>query len=142
MASIASRDELFLDTVFAIALSNPNDQYHAQAVALSREIKRLAVVLVTTRAVMLEVGNALSVARFRPSGVRLLHSLENDKRVTILPVSESLYQEGLELFSSRPDKEWGLVDCISFVVMGERDLTMALTADQHFEQAGFVALLL
>ena len=31
--------------------------------------------------------------------------------------------------------------CISFVVMGERSLTEALTSDHHFEQAGFTALL-
>ena len=38
-------------------------------------------------------------------------------------------------------KEWGLTDCISFVVMADRGLTQALTADDHFTQAGFVALL-
>jgi uncharacterized protein len=42
---------------------------------------------------------------------------------------------------SRRDKEWSLTDCISFVVMKERGLTEALTADHHFEQAGFKALL-
>jgi predicted nucleic acid-binding protein len=30
---------------------------------------------------------------------------------------------------------------VSFVVMHERGLTDALTADRHLEQAGFVALL-
>jgi uncharacterized protein len=48
----------------------------------------------------------------------------------------------LELFRNRPDKEWGLVDCISFVVMTEKGIAQALTADQHFNQAGFKALLL
>jgi len=48
---------------------------------------------------------------------------------------------GLALYISRPDKDWSLTDCISFVVMKERGLTGALTADHHFEQAGFVALL-
>lgn len=32
--------------------------------------------------------------------------------------------------------------CISFVVMEEEDITEALTADHHFEQAGYNALLL
>jgi predicted nucleic acid-binding protein len=45
------------------------------------------------------------------------------------------------LYRGRPDKEWSLTDCISFVVMGERSLTEALTSDHHFEQAGFTALL-
>jgi predicted nucleic acid-binding protein len=45
------------------------------------------------------------------------------------------------LYSQRPDKEWTLTDCISFVVMHEENLTGALTEDHHFEQAGFTALL-
>jgi predicted nucleic acid-binding protein len=40
----------------------------------------------------------------------------------------------------RQDKQWGLVDCISFVVMREMNLTEALSFDQHFAQAGFKLL--
>ena len=39
------------------------------------------------------------------------------------------------------DKECGLTDCVSFVVMQERNLTQALTTDRHFGQAGFADLL-
>jgi uncharacterized protein len=34
-----------------------------------------------------------------------------------------------------------LTDCISFVVMSDREIAEAMTGDHHFEQAGFVALL-
>ena len=47
----------------------------------------------------------------------------------------------LQGMASRPDKDWSLIDCISFVVMEEEGIQEALTADQHFEQAGFTALL-
>jgi predicted nucleic acid-binding protein len=47
-----------------------------------------------------------------------------------------------QLYSSRADKEWGVVDCFSFELMRIRGVTQALTADHHFEQAGFTALLL
>jgi predicted nucleic acid-binding protein len=46
------------------------------------------------------------------------------------------------LFLSRPDKEWSLTDCISFVVMEKRDIRQAFTADKHFAKAGFEAMLL
>jgi predicted nucleic acid-binding protein len=46
-----------------------------------------------------------------------------------------------QLFSDRADKEWGLTDCVSFVVMADRGTREALTADEHFQQAGFVPLL-
>ncbi len=48
----------------------------------------------------------------------------------------------MRLYRERPDKEWGLTDCVSFVVMRERGLTEALTTDDHFRQTGYRALLL
>jgi predicted nucleic acid-binding protein len=60
----------------------------------------------------------------------------------VVSVDTSLLNRGLELYQSRPDKDWGLTDCISFVVMREQNLIDALTADRHFVQAGFRALLL
>jgi predicted nucleic acid-binding protein len=41
----------------------------------------------------------------------------------------------------RKDKAWGLVDCASFLSMQERGISQALAYDEHFKQAGFVALL-
>jgi len=67
--------------------------------------------------------------------------LQKDPEVTIVPASADLWQRGVALFASRPDKDWSLTDCISFVVMQERGIADGLTADHHFEQAGFVALL-
>jgi hypothetical protein len=49
--------------------------------------------------------------------------------------------KGVQLYAQRPDKEWSLTDCISFVVMTQEGIFDALTGDRHFEQAGFVALL-
>jgi predicted nucleic acid-binding protein len=54
---------------------------------------------------------------------------------------ERLYDAGIELYRLRPDKDWSLTDCISFVVMAKRGISAALPADRHFEQAGFTALL-
>src|SRR5215470_3316240 len=90
---------------------------------------------------MVEIGNALGKQRHREAAVILLDALERDPTVEIIPVTEELSSRGFELYKHRPDKEWGLTDCISFVVMQERDLTKSLTTDSHFQQAGFEALL-
>ena len=58
-----------------------------------------------------------------------------------MPTTDAVFEAGLELYLNRPDKDWSLTDCISFVVMEQEGLTEALTGDLHFEQAGFVALL-
>jgi len=44
-------------------------------------------------------------------------------------------------FRQRRDKGWSLTDCISFLAMQRHGLAEALTADHHFEQAGFNILL-
>jgi len=59
----------------------------------------------------------------------------------VVPASTELVKAGLDHYRRRPDKDWSLTDCISFVVMQREGITEALTADHHFEQAGFVALL-
>jgi predicted nucleic acid-binding protein len=46
------------------------------------------------------------------------------------------------LYNQADAMQWGLTDCISFVVMRDQNLTDALTADRHFTQAGFVPLML
>jgi predicted nucleic acid-binding protein len=70
-----------------------------------------------------------------------LSSLEKDKTVTVIPLSETLYQKAFQLYCQRKDKNWGIVDCVSFIVMEERRITEVLTTDIHFQQAGFRALL-
>lgn len=62
------------------------------------------------RAVLLEIGNALSKQRHREAAIRLLDALEADPNVEIIPLSEQLYARALQLYRERPDKEWGLTD--------------------------------
>jgi uncharacterized protein len=91
--------------------------------------------------VLLEIGNALSRQRYRAAAISLLQSLESDSSVELLPLTEELYAQALQLYCTRPDKEWGLIDCASFVVMSERRISKALTADEHYQQFGFRPLL-
>jgi uncharacterized protein len=134
-------NEVFLDTSFAIALSSVTDQNHLQAVKLANQIEINKTRLVTTQAILLEIGNALSKQRYRAAAIQLLESLETDSSIEVVLLINSLYRSAFNLFKQRKDKEWGLVDCISFIVMQNRGITDALTADIHFQQAGFRALL-
>ncbi len=134
--------EVFLDASYAIALSSAKDQYHQRAMILAEKLEIEQARLLTTRAVILEIGNALSKQIYRTASIELLTSLEEDPTVEIVPLSEELFERAFLFYQSRQDKEWGITDCISFVVMQERGLTEALTADEHFQQAGFRVLLI
>ncbi|WP_207689312.1 type II toxin-antitoxin system VapC family toxin [Desulfonema limicola] len=133
--------EIFLDTSYVIALSSVKDHFHQKALETAEKIQAEKSKLITTRAVMLEIGNALSGFKHRTAAVKLLNALESDPDVGIVSLTESLYSQGFSLFCKRQNKNWGLVDCISFVVMQERKIFYALTADEHFQQAGFRAML-
>lgn len=133
--------ELFLDAAYLIALGNPADELHDHALELSEQIAARHLRTVTSRAVLLEVGSALSKVRHRASAVRLLGAVHAASTLTIVPLTEEMSLAGWELFCNRMDKEWSWIDCISFLLMQERGIRQALTTDEHFEQAGFVALL-
>jgi len=90
--------------------------------------------------VLAEVLNRFGSTTLRIPAAAFLEELEHDPDVKILGHSDALYERGLTLYRARPDKEWSLTDCISFVVMHEQNITDALTGDHHFAQAGFVPL--
>lgn len=133
---------IFLDTGFAIALASPRDRYHVRAVQLADDLKTSGSAIITTRAVLLEIGAALAKVSYRGAAVSIIDMLENDPDVEIISLQDDLFAEAFELFRGRLDKEWSLADCMSFVVMRQRDIQAALAADIHFQQAGFKALLL
>ena len=139
--AIKVAEKAFLDTSYAVALSAPTDELHGKALLLADELDRLQTRLVTTRGVLLEIGNALARNRHRSQAITLLNDLERDPNVEIVPLSDELYARALQLYSSRPDNEWGLIDCVSFVVMSERKIMIGLTSDEHFQQCAFRALL-
>jgi len=98
--------------------------------------------VVTTRAVMLEIGNSLAGQRDRAAAADMLDQLDNDQAVEVVSLTDGLFRQASELFRKRADKSWSLTDCVSFVVMEQMQLVEALTADHHFVQAGFTALLI
>ncbi len=53
------RGEVFLHASYAIALFAPTDEHHHRAGELAEQMEKEETRLVTTRAVMLEIGNAL-----------------------------------------------------------------------------------
>ena len=62
----------FLDTSYAVALSARTDQNHEAAVKLAKKLQESSTQIVTTRAVLLEIGNALAKVRHREAAVKLL----------------------------------------------------------------------
>ena len=73
---MSTQPEYFLDTAFAIALASKSDVFHQDAIELAKSLKTTRARLVTTRAVLLEIGNALSKQRYREGAVTLLGAMK------------------------------------------------------------------
>jgi uncharacterized protein len=77
---------------------------------------------------------------FREEAVAIIRVFRSSQRAEVIEIGERLFEKGLELYEKYNDKTWGLVDCISFVVMQENRVTEALTFDGDFTQAGFIVI--
>jgi predicted nucleic acid-binding protein len=128
--------DAFVDTSFVVALVNQRDQHHSRALDLASQFEGL----LTTYAVLLEVGNALA-KNFRAASIQVIKDFLTSSEVQIVHLYSDLFHKGFALYRSRLDQSWGLIDCVSFIVMREAGIFQSLTADKHFEQAGFQALL-
>ena len=129
---------ILLDTGYFIALFTPDDSLHQRAVAWSLRLNEPVLV---TEYVLWECVNSFSKPKDRLSAHALVNHIQADPNCELVHASPVLFEAGLRLHRSRPDKEWSLTDCISFHVMSDRRILRALAYDQHFEQAGFEALL-
>jgi len=135
-------DRVFLDTGFAIARFNRRDQYHAAAMALLDKLQDYSSV-VTTEAVLIEIAAAFSQPPQRRIAVRIWDQFHRKTdRFHCVPATGPLMDEAMNLYRARQDKSWTLTDCLSFIIMARDGIGDALSADRHFEQAGYRALMI
>jgi predicted nucleic acid-binding protein len=119
-------------------LLNPGDALFARAQNWAVSIHEP---LTTTEYVLWELVNSYSDPVDRPKAHAAVVEIRTSQSWELVYATPQLFTEGLSLHSSRPDKHWSLTDCISFIVMQQRNLERALAHDHHFEQAGFDAIL-
>ncbi len=116
--------QTFIDTLFVVALINRRDTYNAQAVELASLYDGQP--LLTTDAVLLEIGNALARA-FKPEAAEVIESFLTSQDVQVVRLTPALFEKAFALYQ--------------FIVMHEAGASDALTFDRHFAQAGFQALM-
>jgi uncharacterized protein len=129
---------IFADTSFFVAFLNPDDECHANA---DGYMANHAGKILSTDWVLVELGNYFAGGSNRKLVAPFISQLRKDPRFNIVRANDSYFELGVELYDRRLDKRWSLTDCISFIVMQRQGLNAALTADHHFQQAGFEILL-
>lgn len=133
--------KVFIDTSALIALWNKNDTYHAQALDIEQTLRLSGYKYITSNAILLEFGNALSPKPLRKIASKIINNIQQDHDFWECVPIDPFLGKGAKLFENREDKEWGLVDCTSITIAKEYGIQEVFTADHHFEQAGFHILL-
>src|SRR4051794_22278843 len=113
-------ETVFVDTVAWIALANKRDSLHETAQEIFENLWDNNSNFLTSEFVVLELGNALSSVEIRLQTADFIQKLQFARSIEIVPAASQLFNAGLLLFRKRVDKDWGLIDCTSFVIMNER----------------------
>ena len=131
---------MFLDTSGLLCLIHRREAQHEKAVSSysAATIPRLTHSYVLDEFVALAQARKLS----RRAALDFSERLIDDANIETVWVDETQHREALALLRARPDKAYTLCDAVSFGLMRKRGITEALTTDRHFEQEGFVRLLI
>lgn len=134
---------IFADTSGWGHLVDAAQTHHALAANIYRQAREVGELIVTTNYVITELVALMNspLRLSRTIMIGFIESLKNSPYVEIVHVPPEIDAQAWQMLKSRPDKEWSLVDCASFVIMRQRELIQALTTDHHFEQAAFMRLL-
>lgn len=135
--------DLFADTAGWGHLIDKSQPYHHRAAHIYRTARETGRRVVTTNYILTEVialfTSPLRIPRSRT--IAFIDGLKASPYVAILHIDPQLDATAWQLVTERTDKTWSLVDCTSFVLMQQLQITEALTTDHHFAQAGFTPLL-
>jgi len=129
---------IFVDTLFVVAQINQRDQHHEKASQLADQFEGYP--LLVTDAVLLEIGNALA-HNYKKEAIAIIEHFLTSDEIKIVRLTPQLFVQAFAEYKKYQDKEWGLIDCVSFTVMRQEGVDQALTFDHHFEQAGFQVLM-
>jgi len=132
--------EIFVDTSGFYALLVKEDTAHDKAADHVRNAAGKSRFL-TTDYVLDETATLLKARRhvdvIKPFFAIVLNSMAC--RVTWM--HPDLFSTAHAYFLKHSDQDYSFTDCVSFLVMREQRVKVALTKDAHFRQAGFEVLL-
>ena len=135
---------IYADSSYLIALFDRDDHAHDVALMLrSQFLNDQHLVLATSRDALNEL-----LAHFSRSGAigrrqiaRFVRRAFNDPKYRVEVVDEDTYANALNLYESRHDKRYSMVDCIGMTIMRRDGLDEVVTTDRDFMQEGFVNLM-
>ena len=135
---------IYADSSYLIALFDSGDIAHNVALRFRLEfLKDQRLILATSRDALNEL-----LAHFSRSGsvarrqiARFVRRAFDDPKYRIEVVDATVYSNALDLYESRHDKRYSMVDCIGMTIMRRDGMNEVVTTDRDFAQEGFVNLM-
>jgi predicted nucleic acid-binding protein len=135
-----SQHRVFVDTSAWIAIAAPNDDHHADAVAILNALKAQRIQLYTTNFVVAET-HAFIMHDIGPdAGRTYLRGLERKGSTVVVRAEPDDEEMAKAIIYRYTDKEFSLTDAISFAVMERLRIIYAFAFDKHFAQYGWKVL--
>jgi len=130
-----------IDTSALLAVANPRDQYHDEAISIGRRHLAAGGRWVGTTLVLSEFHGHLLQLRGSEMARSHLDALLSDPAHEWVDGTVELVREASERWLARyRDQAFSLTDAVGFEVMRRMDVTHAFAFDHHFEVAGFERL--
>jgi predicted nucleic acid-binding protein len=133
--------ETFVDTSGFYALFAERDEMHERAVRILRQAEHRRATFVTTDYVLDETATLLVARGFGHLVDTFFQSTLRSKACVVEWTNPEVFARAAAFMAKHIDQGWSFTDCVSFQTMKARRLREALTKDEHFEKAGFKALL-
>jgi predicted nucleic acid-binding protein len=131
------RNIYFLDTSYILALEIKNEDAHQKAIQNWATLAISKPQLVTTTYIFDEVITFLNTRNLHHKAIEVGHQLLESPDIELVEINKILFFQGWQYFQKHQDKSYSFTDCLSFIVMQNREILSALTLDRHFYQAGF-----
>lgn len=129
--STEQSSRIFVDSNYVVALFNPTDGLHKNALEIASAIEAQQRPLVISNFIFLEIVTVLSQRRGKDVAREVGQYLLGHPFVTVIHADESLQRETWEIFQNVDDKNISFVDSSIIAIMQAEDINTLLTLDTH-----------
>jgi predicted nucleic acid-binding protein len=133
--------EIFVDTSGFYSLLVQRDDKHKAASAILRQAAKKRRRFLTNDYVLDETATLLKARGVGHLLAAFFSAVFESDACRVQWTDAEQFTTVRNFYLKHVDQAWSFTDCVSFLVMKEHRLLEALTKDEHFEEAGFVALL-
>lgn len=130
-----------IDTSALLALANPRDQYHSQAVSIAHRFVESGGRWIGSVLVLAELHGHLLGWRGPAVAREVVAAVRRDPAYDWRAVDADLLDTAMEEWLARfADQRFSLTDAVTFALMRQEKLATAFAFDQDFRAAGFTLL--